>query len=174
LDPPVGVVDARQPSSIGDTSQRQGINSVNVFAPSASGICCWSLCETGIEDSVNYITAITPNADGTMTLELARPITPGHVTTLTYTANSGMQESFSLTAHPGNVNGDGVTAPSDILALIDGLNGTLTLPWGLYSCDLDHSGVCGPEDILRAIDLLNGSGVFTPWIDTPLPADICP
>ncbi|MFQ5463361.1 MAG: hypothetical protein ACE5E5_12145, partial [Phycisphaerae bacterium] len=94
--------------------------------------------------------------------------------TLTYTGTSGVQESFSLTAHPGNVNGDGVTAPSDILALIDGLNGVISLPWGPYSCDLDHSGVCGPEDILRVIDLLNGSGVFTPWLDTPLPADTCP
>ncbi|MFQ5464005.1 MAG: hypothetical protein ACE5E5_15445, partial [Phycisphaerae bacterium] len=98
LDPPADVVDARQPSAIDDASQRQGIDSVNVFAPGGSGICCWSVCETGFEGSPNYITAVTLNDDGTMTLDLARPITPGNVTTLTYTGTSGVQESFSLTA----------------------------------------------------------------------------
>ena len=64
-----------------------------------------------------------------------------------------------------------MSAPSDILRIIDYINGVGTSPWGIYSEDVDRSNLLGPPDILRVIDLLNGAGVFDPWLNVPLPTN---
>jgi hypothetical protein len=68
---------------------------------------------------------------------------------------------------PGDVNGNGVVTPSDILALIDSLNGLSSLP--LWSTDLDRSGSPAPADILTIIDLLNGASGNAAWNGASLP-----
>ncbi len=168
IDPLSGAVDARQPFAPEDANLLQGIDRITVSGPTSAGqTCCWSLCETAQGAAPNAIDHIEQNTDGTFAVVLSRPITPGAVTSLTY-VGSGATASF--TSHPANVNGDAAAGPSDVLALIDCLNGLDSCPWDLLSCDMDHSGACAPPDILRVIDLLNGAASFAAWNDTALPA----
>ena len=174
LDPPDGVVDARQPHALYDPTDLTGIETIRVQAATGDDRDCWDFCETdngGREP--NAIKKITDTGDDTFTITLERPITPGAVTTISY-ADSRSIGSFI--SHPGNVDGDGEAGPADILALVEFLSGTGSLPWALYSCDLDRNAECGPADILRLIDLLNGAGEFDPWHETLLPVNpgVCP
>ena len=187
IDPPDGVVDARQPHPANSLTPLQGIDEIAVGAPEgADDPCCWTLCETNNNPHLhpsytpelqrNEIVGVECNENDTCTITLKRPITPREVTTITYMSEDGAGATAQFTAHPANVNGDSVVGPSDILRVIDYLNGTAVSPWGLYSEDVDHSGQLGPPDILRLIDLLNGAGEYNPWLNTPLPdcGDCCP
>lgn len=177
LDPPDGVVDARQPHPHDGASPRQGIDAMVAVAPhGADRHACWQLCETADTGAPNAIADIVDHGDGTMTLLLDRPITPGAVTTLTYTDDTGVATSGSFIAHPGNVNGDVRANAFDILAIIDSLNGAYALPWVHYSGDVDHSGLTASADILRVIDLLAGADAFNTWNDSAKPTHegLCP
>ena len=176
LDPPNGVIDAGQPHALNDPEALQGIDAVMIEGPAGAGdACCWSLCETDFGNhTTNAIAGIEDHGDGVFTIHLDRPITPGAVTTLTY---RGSDSTGTFMAHPGNVDGDVATAPADILALIDCLNGVPnTCLWGPYSCDTDRDGTCAPADILRVIDLLGGAATFDAWngSNRPVTSDICP
>jgi hypothetical protein len=174
LDPPDGVIDARQPHPVDDATAAQGIDTFQVVAPGPAGPCCWSLCETDQGTSPNFIAGLEEHEAWTYAITLDRPITPGAVTTLTY---HGGNSTGTFTAHPANADADVSVGPADVLTLIDCcLNDSCDPPWGDYSCDIDHSGDAAPSDILRLIDLLNGAGSFDPWIDTLLPtnAGLCP
>ena len=169
-DPPTGVVDARQPHPPSDPGTRQSIGTLHVEAPEgADNLDCWTFCETAVEGVTNGITAMADNGDGTFTINLVRPISTGAVTTVTYRDDGGVRHRGVFTSHPGNVNADSQASPTDILKVIDYINGVAVSPWGLYSEDVDHSDMLGPPDILRVIDLLNGAGQFDPWLNTPLP-----
>ncbi|UCC30045.1 MAG: hypothetical protein JSU86_17830 [Phycisphaerales bacterium] len=173
LDPPSGVVDARQPNLPADAGVRQGIDTLLASGPAGAAnnwFDCWSLCETAVDGSPNAITNVSDNGDGTYTVTLDRTISTGAVTTITYHADDGVDHQGVFTSHPANVNGDSQATPTDILKVIDYINGVGgPSPWGLYCEDVDQSGALGPPDILRTIDLLNGAGVFDPWLNTPLP-----
>jgi hypothetical protein len=174
LDPPDGVIDARQPHPVNDATAAQGIGTFQVAAPGPAGPCCWSLCETDEGTSPNFIASLEEHEAWTYAITLGRPITPAAVTTLTY---HGGNSTGTFTAHPANADADASSGPADVLTLIDCcLNDGCDPPWGDYSCDIDHSGDAAPSDILRLIDLLNGAGSFDPWIDTLLPtnAGVCP
>jgi hypothetical protein len=174
LDPPDGVVDARQPHPLDNADDLWGIDTILVEAVTGDDRKCWSFCETNDRGyGPNAIDRVTDHDDGTFTITLDRPITPGAVTMLSYALD---RDSASFTSHPANVDGDSAASPVDILALIDFLNDVAPLPWGLYSCDMDHCGQCALADILRLIDLLNGAGAFEPWNGTVLPENpgICP
>ena len=187
VDPPEGVVDARQPFALDDPSDLRGIDVIRVGAPWATDPRCFMLSETSEnvplhppyppELETNEIRNIVSNGDGTYMLMLARPITPGEITSITYTDGLGTASTGCFAAHPGNVNGDGAADPDDISALIDVLNGDALSPWGIYSEDIDHSGRLTPADLLRGIDLLNGAGPFAPgWNGTSVltTKKICP
>ncbi len=176
LDPPDGVVDARQPHDVADADALMGILSVTVAAPSGGAdACCWTLCETEFGGQPpNAIANVEDHGDDTYAINLVRPMTPGAVTTITY---GDGYATATFTAHPANVDGNIQANPADIVSLIDCLNGIEDwCPWGIYSCDIDHSGECAPADILRVIDLLGGAGAFDSWnhIDLPANPDICP
>jgi hypothetical protein len=111
------------------------------------------------------VTFVQDHISGRYEIFLARPITPGAVTTLYY----GDRVAARYYYHPGNVNGDDVTNPLDLLAIVDILNGVTEAPWGVYSDDIDRSGQLSPQDILALIDLLNGAGQLDPWNGTPRP-----
>ena len=102
------------------------------------------------------------NQDGTYTLILSHPITPGAVTVITYESTSGNTvDKARFTSLPADSNADGVSCSGDILRLIDCcLNEVCEPPFGIYSCDIDQSEVTNSADILRLIDLLNGAGQF--------------
>jgi hypothetical protein len=185
-DPPDGVVDARQPYPPDSPELLQGIDTITLTGglldeeDPMPALECWTLCETGAEGlAPNGIASVDAVLDelgrGTWTVTLTRPITPGQVTTVTYTDHNGATTTGVFTAHPGNVDGDSQSSPADIIRVIDYLNGVQTSPWGLYSEDIDHSGLPAPPDILRTIDLLNGAGSFGPWLNVARPAGTgCP
>ena len=163
IEPPDGVVDARQPHAQHDANALRGIDELYVGAPIGTAPTCWTLCD---DTGTNAVLMVEPSAICGTTLHLARPITAGAVTQIVY-AGDGNPGAF--TAHPGNVDASDATDPGDIISLIDMLNQVRQPPWGLYSCDVDHSGTCGPSDIVGVIDLLNGASAFTSWMGTPLP-----
>ncbi len=170
VDPPHRVVDAGTPHVANDPSALLTIDRLSVTAPvGADAVECWSLCETAVAGTANSVASVVDNGGGSYTLMLARPMTPGAVTTVTYTTNA---TTGIFTSHPGNVNADAATGPGDILSVIDCLNDINVAgncPWGDYSGDVDRSGVTSAPDILMVIDLLNGASGLDPWNATPLP-----
>lgn len=168
-----GVVDARRPHDPGDATQLLGISSVVVNAPTGADPECWTLCEDAVEQ--NTVTSVLEDT-GVYTLIFDRPITPSAVTTVVYTDNDGLETGADLISHPANSNGVDTAGPTDVADLVGALAGTVTLPWAVYSEDIDHSGSFTPLDILEAIDLLNGAAEYEPWNDTakPTPAPTCP
>jgi hypothetical protein len=173
--PPNGAVDARRPHAPGNPAALQGAQVFTVQAPAGSDrLDCWELCETDVEGSQpNSIVSVVHDGRGQYVVSLARPITQGAVTTITHLGEGAVGE---FTSHPGNVNGDSAAAPTDILSLIDNLNGILLPPLSPWQCDLDRSGACLPADIITLIDLLNGANGFRNWNGTPKPIKdgICP
>ncbi len=181
LDPPSGVVDARRPSATGNVGSNGGIDRIVMSGPSGTADTdCWSICETANIGTANEITHITTDDEDTFTLHLARPITPGALTTVMYTDHSCGSTAGAFASHPANVNGDGVADGADVTAFVGCcLNQQCTVEMSAqkpYRCDIDHNGTIAPADLLREIDLLNGAAFHVPWIDTQKPTvdGICP
>jgi hypothetical protein len=109
------------------------------------------------------IASVEKTGPRSLQLHLSNVLEPGTRTTIV----TG-DLSIVLGYLPGDSNADGVSAPPDILALIDALNGVRgEVP--IWSTDIDRSGQAGPPDILRLIDLLNGAGAYDPWNGRALP-----
>ncbi len=186
-DPASDIVDARQPHPPTDTATGQGLQSFRVTAPpganvvdvpgSAGRFTCWSLCETALDAgfTANRITGVADNFDGTYRVTLARPITTGAVTTLTFLHGDGSETVGVFTSHPGNADGGPMAEVTDVTAVIDYISGAAAPPPEAYSQDIDQSGLATSADILRLIDVLQGAHAFDAWMDTPLPqcAPIC-
>ncbi len=169
IDPPDGVVDARRPFEPNDVPTPEGIQDFVVTGPTGISDQCWSVCDSRPNGPPGAIDTVVESPNGTYKVTLSRPIAAGAVTSLTYTDWLGATTTGCFTSHPANVNGDTMASPTDILDLVDALNGISTLPWGLYSGDLDHSGLVSPADILELIDLLNGAGLSGAWNGTLRP-----
>lgn len=186
VSPANGTIDARQPSLLEDGAALSGIGGVdepvivvleplNPLAAVATDLDCWRLCE-GEESPFgpNAVTSVEEVDANTYELTLVRPITPGTETIIRYNGDAFSEILF--TAQPGDANGNGVTAASDVIDLINILNGQVAAPFGIYSTDINSDGNSddASQDVLRLIDLLNGIGVFDAWINTtPTPAPIC-
>ncbi|MCH8150017.1 MAG: hypothetical protein IH987_18900 [Planctomycetes bacterium] len=172
---PDGLVDARQPWPIGNPATVQGFQTFLVEAPMDFDTVtvdeCWTLCETGDTGSRNAIESIVNHADGTFTLTLERPITPGELTTLTYTSDSGVSVTERFAALPGDANGDRLATASDISHLINCINLVTPVACDEWQTDIDHSNLTSGTDILRLIDLLNGAGSYEPWITQTVPTE---
>jgi hypothetical protein len=181
LDPPSGVVDARRPSTAGNPGSTDGIDRIVLSGASgAADTDCWSICETANIGTPNEITHITTDDEATFTLRLARPVTAGAVTTVTYTDHSCGSTVGAFTSHPANVNGDGVADGADVTAFVGCcLNQQCTPEMSAqktYRCDIDQNGTIAPTDLLREIDLLNGAETHNAWLGTSKPSadGICP
>lgn len=173
--PQNNTVDARQPNPVNSPTPAQGISTITVTAPSGADTECWKMCETASAGTPNAIQNVVGNGN-TYTITLARPITKGAVTRVSYNPEGAPAVVATFTSHPANVNGDSQSAPTDILRIIDCLNNVtpaVNCPWGTYSTDIDQSGAFNPADVLRVIDLLNGADVFDPWNNTALPGGTC-
>ncbi|HNQ23154.1 MAG TPA: right-handed parallel beta-helix repeat-containing protein [Phycisphaerae bacterium] len=199
--PPDQTVDARQPHPINDNScaAQQGIGQASPPEPiliamtppveDAGTLDCWALCETGITTvcGPNAITSVTHLGSGVYQIELARPITPGHVTTIEYLGDDSFVTYY---AHPANVDGGSMATVNDLSQLINFLNICIPNPGdpscqgaGVYKGDINHSGGYAISDLNTEINLLNGSGLFAPgWMNTskpeldgcaPSPPDFC-
>lgn len=172
--PPPGILDAARPFPPGDATQRFGIDTIRVTAPTGANLLgCWSVCETASNGPANGIADITDNGGGQFTIKLARPITPGAVTKITYGGNGTFARYI---AHPGNLNLDGFANVTDIDAFVKALNGEAPLPAGLLSGDVNRSGAITGADVLDAVGLLIGEGDYTIWNNTakPTPNVSCP
>ena len=166
--PPDGAIDARQPSNPDGTGVAAGWQSLDVHFEPASpcpepadfSVTAWAGAGPApVVDSAERIDS------GSLRVRLDRPITPVSRVTLTYIPDGG---SVTLGWLPGDVNGDGTSAPADILAMVDALNGVGGAK-SAWQTDVDRSGVSGPPDILRVIDLLNGAGVYATYNGVSLP-----
>ncbi len=173
VSPADGTIDARQPHPVNNVNPLQGIQTFTVTGPEGAQACCWALCETEQHSSgANSISEVVANG-ANYTINLTRPLTPGAITRLAYKPSAGAPVVANFITHPANVNGDNASAPTDILKIIDSLNGVFVAPWGLASTDADRSGVANPSDILRVIDLLNGADQFDVWNNVPIPTGTC-
>ena len=163
-DPPNCAVDSRQPHDLNDAGIVFGWQDsieLTLNCPTAG------MTDANFGVSSGTITNVT--TDGmTATLELADPITSGEWTCFWLVGDEANQ--LCLGYLPGDADGDLTTAPADILAVIDHLNGVVPRPD--YAVDMDRDGTVAPADILRVIDLLNGAGQFISWNGSTLPA--CP
>jgi hypothetical protein len=172
--PPSGAVDARQPFDPITGAPLLGIDQVVAIGPPGADPSCFSLCETGVLGSPNEIIAVNEVA-GVYTIEFDRPITPGKVTTVTYTNGVGNETTGEFISHPANANADGVADAQDVSDLVAALDGPGSLPFGDLSMDIDHSGAFTALDVLAAVNLLNGSDMLDPWDGTALPvSNTCP
>jgi hypothetical protein len=182
-DPPNGWVDVRQDRSVTGVTPH-GLDRVRITFN-----CRPTDAETGAELSVESfiiqsdggaeptaLSTLPVNGDNrTYEIVLSDPIPSGAWTTIvvnaagpfgqTITTGTGDRVSFGFL--PGDIDGSGQSSPSDILWLIDCLNGVRGC--GSDSCDVDRSGACGPPDILRLIDLLNGVNTTHAWLNVTLP-----
>ncbi len=167
--PPDGTVDAGRPHLPDDANRLRGISTVVVHGPPGASAQCWAFCETGQAGTPNGIANMT-EVNGTYTIVLNRPITPGKATTITYTDDLNASTTGTFISHPGNSNADATASAEDVIALAAALGGGPGLPFGPYSQDLDRSGAFAPLDIIEGIDLLVGSDAFAAWNNTPRPA----
>lgn len=193
-DPPDGTRDARQPHPVGDNSlgARQGIGSPNTYTGGPEPIIltldsategvinhdCWTLCESGIEDTEgdpldpNQVVCVTDTGNGDYEILLERPISAGHWTTITHEGDGSYVTYSSL---PADANDSGTSMANDITEHINCcLNQVCTPAHGDYTCDTDHSGLASFPDVLRLIDLLNGAGSFVVWNATTISSNDCP
>jgi hypothetical protein len=178
--PADGFLDARQPHDLNDAGLLQGVTEFEVTAPANDDdIACWELCETNNNPALhtglpaNDIASVVNHGDGSYTIALVRPIAAGEVGTLSYTSYTGATAVTGVfTSHPADTDGDGTSAPADILAVIDSLNGVVPLPDARG--DVDRDGTQAPADILRVIDLLNGAAAFQPCNGVMIDPTGCP
>jgi hypothetical protein len=161
--PPNNAIDARQPSAV-DGSNPGGWNQLVItFSGSLGTLTPWDFSVASTMGTAPVITEVQVNGqDATLLLNAFVPA--GAWTTFTH---HGSNTSVRVGFLPADVNADRTSSPLDILALIDGLNGVVTLePW---QSDINRSGQVEPSDILAVIDLLNGAGVHEAWNGRELP-----
>ena len=180
LTPSSGVIDARQPFPFNNPAGLLGIDTITVSAPPGADAACFSLSETNANPNLhpplpaalttNRIESVISLEGDVHKIELARPITPGEVTTIAYTDELYTAHAAHFASLPGDVGADGIARESDIDILVSILNGDAAPPWPGFSDDIDHSGSTGPRDLLRLIDLFNQG-----WLNTSVPiSGICP
>lgn len=166
--PPNGIVDARQPTAITGGSAL-GYQQIQLTF-SGNGVAehllpaDLAIFEDGGDASVPGISEISALDPNTALVVLSSPIQAGAWTRIRYL---GSGTEIRLGYLPADVNGDGYSAPADILYLIDYFNGVISLP--IWSTDINRNGLAHESDILRVIDLLNGADAFDPWIGRRLP-----
>ncbi len=164
--PPVNAIDARRPSDA-DGSNPKGWSTFDLTLngePCSMNPSRFTVTQVGGSQPAPVVMTVTSLGGAVVRLTLNKAVEPGAWTTIDDTLSD---VSLRIGFLPGDVNSDGMATPSDILALIDALNGLSTL--AIWSSDLDRSEVPAPADILTLIDLLNGAGGFSAWNGVSLP-----
>lgn len=166
-------IDARQPHEINNASAVFGWSTVDLlfadllkFELQPSN---FTVVEFGGTDPAPQVVGVLPLGPAQVRVMLSETIEPG-AWTCVYNGGSGTRTCIGY--QPADVNGDGTSSPTDILRLIDHLNGVVNPPFGLWQTDANRSGFAEPSDVLRVIDLLNGADAFDPWLGQSLPP--CP
>jgi len=168
-------IDARQPHSINDVSAKQGWDRLVLeFSCDPTDIPNLRPVFFPVEtDPVEGSPPIIPptgftvdDLDQTITIRLDRSISPGFYTCITHPDSGNHWCAGYL---PADASQDGLSAASDINALINAINLVAGLELPIYATDINRSGQTTGADILRLIDLLNGADQFNPWIAQGLP-----
>ncbi len=164
--PPTEAIDARQPHAADDADLHFGWETVDLAYSGPVERLTVDDFTVQLEGAGETPTVIELEIldDENVRVHLDQPIAPGAWTTVTYNC---LGSSVRMGYLPGDVNGDGISNPNDILAIIDTLNGVIDLPG--YATDINRSGSSEPLDILTLIDLLNGAGAFAEWNGQTLP-----
>lgn len=165
-DPPDGAIDARQPLDPTGTIAQGWSEVVVTFPRNLGGVAGADFAVTQtVAGAAPVVVDVQPIDVDRVRVVLDRPIEPLAWTTITHLPTA---TRIRLGYLPGDVNGDRTSAPVDILALIDSLNGVgPVLP--IWSTDLDRSALAAPADILQEIDLLNGAGPYAVYNGATLP-----
>lgn len=164
--PPAEAIDARRPTYPGGSTAAGW----NFFELTLNSEPCtlspsrFTILQEGGTAAPPAVAAVTQVGGTLVRLTLDKPIVPGTWTTIEDTLSDIALRVGYL---PGDVNGNGITNPADILSLIDGLNGILFLP--MWSGDLDRSDIKSPADIIELIDMLNGANGHQSWNGVSLP-----
>ncbi len=168
-------IDARVPFPPNQPTQRQGFQSIQLQFDGLAGST-----EDGPEDfTVSHVPATVLPAPPTIesvdivadtaTIQFDVPIHPGYWTCVRHNI-SGQQRCIGFL--PADVNSSRAAVPSDILDLVDNLNGVHVPPLQLHQCDIDRSNLCAPADIMGEVDLLNGVNAYPNANGTQL--ELCP
>lgn len=161
--PPACSVDARTPHHVENEAIRYGWNSFDLqfnFLPAQIPDGMFSLVQLDSNQIAPQIASTSLISPNTVRVSLSSPIQAGAWTCLQDNI-SGAKACFGYL--PGDVNGDGITNPIDILAIINNLNGQIQPPYPSWQSDINRSGSSEPSDILGLIDVLNGAGALLPW-----------
>ena len=164
--PPVAAIDARRPTDPSG-SNRTGWTTFDLTLnsePCALSPSRFVVTQEGGTQPTPVVTSVASLGGKAVRLTLNKAIDSGAWTTIDDTLSD---VSVRVGFLPGDVNGNGTATPSDILTLIDSLNGVSSLP--AWSSDLDRSGAPAPADILTIIDLLNGADGYAAWNGVRLP-----
>ena len=146
-----------------------GWNSIILkFSGSVEGISIGNFSISGVgNDEPIEISGITRgSSQNDLVVIFNRQINPGNRAILKYIPEN---KEICIGYLPGDVNGDGVRSPNDMLAFIDALNGQKEFP--IYSTDIDRSGIFTSADNLAFIDI--GNGIYGDWNGKSLPPCKC-
>jgi len=154
-------------------------DAVSGLAPTTENF--WLSSTTGTPPDVVSVTTVGSSTTD-FVVGFSGPIPPGAWTTLytdvvSPTGTALIEDADSVTVGflPGDVDGSLVSNATDVLHLIDVLNGIVGDVTDLASCDVDRSEQCAATDILRVIDLFNGVAATIPWNNVGLgdrPCDV--
>lgn len=167
-------IDAREPHSIANVAARNGWDRMVLsFScdPTSLGLTTgdFSVSTTPPNGVLGIGDVNVDDVANTVTVTLTDKILPGGWTCISHPASAG---EWCMGYLPADASQDGLSAPSDINALINAINLVPGFEQPLYASDMDRSGLLLGSDILRLIDLLNGAGDFDLWITAKLPP--CP
>ncbi len=170
--PPSCSIDARQLHHMENEAIRYGLTQLELQysspIPALSPID-FTLSQFGSNQLAPVIQSVQAVGENSVRLNFSHALQPGSWTCVTSNNGGG---KVCLGYLPGDINADAQVNPSDILYLIDNLNGVVQPASPIWQTDINRSGSAEPSDILRLIDLLNGAGAFIPWNGASLPA--CP
>ena len=155
--PPDGAIDARIPHPVDDPETGFGWDSVDItftcHGVNSITSADLSITEEGGDGVPPGIRDLTVLANDTLRITLDAPLEPRAWTVFEHVASGA---SISLGFLPADVDGNGTSNVSDVLALVDCLGGVG--PCAPWQCDIDRRGVCAGADLQRLLDLLNGAG----------------
>lgn len=149
-DPPDGYADPRMAEDA--LGQPIGITTVQVTfnAPITLDPACVRVLSTAA--SAPGLVGISGGGN-TWDIELDRPIPAGAATAVVFFSGA---TSVVLHAHPGDVNGDGVTDPADVAVLQQVVADATTAP---EQHDVNRDGVVDGADVALLEDMLESDGV---------------
>jgi len=171
-DPPNCAVDATCPYLRGsDPRMRVGLSAFDLTFDPLVDVADLGPDDFGLRYGTSYfphpgtIQSVQRVDAATLHIELDAPIPMFRWTCVVFAEGDFDDPLTCIGQTPGDVDGNGFLTLTDVLQLIDGLNGVSEL--GRWQCDVDASGACTAADILAVIDAINVAPYCFPYYDPP-------